>query len=186
MIPLGYLYKQIAARPPWLKAEQVADIYSISNCISDDFTDYIPYWKHNGYWLFNTPDIIVEIASEASLSLDGHTLFYYEAYELQYDEDDRTWLPFAPESSFVTDVVIPVRKKLEGFDVASFSLHNLAECSPLSCNGLAAELPANAHCLFATLEEAKAALEQGDFDDSEPGPFRIVAVYSTDGNGDAG
>ena len=35
----------------------------------------------------------------------------------------------------------------------------------------------NQHCLFNTQSEAKEALESGKFNDSEPGPFRIFAVY---------
>ena len=68
--------------------------------------------------------------------------------------------------------------QLEGFDVATLSRHNKAECSPLSCNSLAKTIPTNEHCLIPTFEEAKDKLEQGLFDNSEPGPFRIVSVYS--------
>jgi hypothetical protein len=48
----------------------------------------------------------------------------------------------------------------------------------LSCNGLAAEIETNQHCLLRSLEEAQQLLESGRFDNSEPGPFRILAVYS--------
>jgi len=178
MIPPGYLYKQVARRPEWLKAAQVNDIYSLSGCVSEDFTDYVNYWKHNGYWLFDSPDIISEIVQEASLSLERQKLFYYEAYELQYDEDAQSWLQFKPESSFTTGVVVPARRKLEGFDVTSFSLGNVPECSPLSCNGQAEHLITNEHCLFESFDEAKAAIELGKFDSCEPGPYRIIAVYS--------
>jgi predicted nicotinamide N-methyase len=43
MIPAGYMAKHIAIRPEWLKAERVVDIYSVSNCVSEDFADYIKY-----------------------------------------------------------------------------------------------------------------------------------------------
>ena len=62
----------------------------------------------------------------------------------------------------------------------TFSAGSSPECSPLSCNGVAKELPTNAHCLFAGFEEAEAALSRGAFKDSEPGPYRIFAVYSVD------
>lgn len=181
MIPLGYLYKQVSGRPEWLKAPQVNDIYSLSGCVSKDFTDYIRYWKHNGYWLFDSPNIIAEVVKDASLSLEGQKLFYYKAYELQYDEDAHTWSEFKPESSFATDVFIPECRKLEGFDITSFSLGNAPECSPLSCNAQAAEIRTNEHCLLGSLEEAKAVVEQGGFCGCEPGPYRIIAVYSVSG-----
>ena len=38
----------------------------------------------------------------------------------------------------------------------------------------------NERCLFDTFEDAYAAIERGEFKDSEPGPYRIVAVYLVD------
>jgi hypothetical protein len=178
MIPVGYMYKRVVVRPDWLRAEAVFDVYSLSNCISHDFADYINYWKHNGYWLFNSPEVIEEIATNEGIDLSGTTLFYYEAYEEEFDEDSNKWSAFTPESEFATDVQVPRDKHLEGFDVTTFSFHTSPECSPLSCNSLATEIPVNEHCLFNTLAEAKEALWRGFFKNSEPGPFRIFAVYT--------
>ncbi len=50
MIPVGYMAKRVSKKPDWLQAAQVIDIYSVSGCVSEDFADYIDYWKHNGYW----------------------------------------------------------------------------------------------------------------------------------------
>ena len=55
MIPVGYMYKKIVIKPDWLKAANIVDVYSLSNCISHGFADYINYWQHNGYWLFDSP-----------------------------------------------------------------------------------------------------------------------------------
>jgi hypothetical protein len=178
MIPVGYMAKRISGSPDWLKALQVADIYSVSSCVSDDFADYINFWKHNGYWLFDSPEIIRSVAFENSISLDGAKLFYYEAYEMEFTGND--WQQFFSEPSIPTDVLPPVEKTLEGFDVVTFSARNSPECSPLSCNGLAQTIPTNAHCLIDTFEQAKAALDKGQFNNSEPGPYRIFAVYSVD------
>ena len=177
MIPLGFLYKRIANRPEWFTAAHVTDIYSLSGCISKPFTDYVGHWKHNGYWLFNSPQAITELANAASISLEGLRLFYYEAYELQFDEDENAWESFEPDP-FATEVVVPISKKLEGFDIASFTLGNMAECSPLSCNAMASSLPTNEHCLLGSFEEAKAIVEGGGLEGCEPGPYRVVAVYS--------
>jgi hypothetical protein len=51
-------------------------------------------------------------------------------------------------------------------------------CSPLSCNGLAAEITTNRRCLFDSFGEARQSIETGKFDGSEPGPFRIFRVYA--------
>ena len=176
MIPVGYMAKRIQRAPEWLKARQVEDIYSVSGCLSEDFADYINFWKHNGYWFFDSPAIIRALARENSIELEGTSLFYYEAYEKEFDGE--RWRPFGPEPSLPTNVGPPRQRKLEGFDVVTFYAGNAPECSPLSCNGMAQELSTNSHCLFATFAEAEAALSRGAFKDSEPGPYRIFSVYS--------
>ena len=179
MRPLGYMYKQVTPRPDWIKAPVVTDVYSLSRCVSPFFAEYINYWKHNGYWLFNSPETMNEIAAEHSISLEGAKLFYYEAHDEEFDDEHDMWVPYEPESSFVTAVVEPKSKTLEGFDVTCFTLHTTPECSPLSCNSCAETIPTNSHCLFRTFEEAVAAIESGAFENAEPGPYRVIAVYST-------
>jgi hypothetical protein len=178
MIPAGYLAKRVAMKPEWLDAEQVTDIYSISRCVSQDFADYIEYWKHNGFWVFNSPQVIRQVAQENSIDLTGTSLFYYEVYESEFDGE--MWHPVESDPSFKTDVTLPPHMRLEGFDVATFSCRNVPEHSPLSCNYMAAELSANSHCLFVSFEEARANVDKATFNNSEPGPYRIFAVYSVD------
>ncbi|MGH7769324.1 MAG: hypothetical protein ACREQP_17910 [Candidatus Binatia bacterium] len=170
--------KRVIEKPDGLQADNVTDIYSVSDCMSKDFADYINYWKHNGYWLFDSPAVIENLARDNSIDLAGTRLFYYEVYELGFHEDTRDWHSFAPEPSFTTNVIVPKEKHLEGYDVATFSCGNAPECSPLSCNHLAAEIPTNQHCLLDSFDEAKRYLETGNFNNSEPGPFRVFAVYS--------
>jgi hypothetical protein len=178
MIPAGYMAKRVHSKPDWLEAPQVIDIYSVSNCQSEDFADYIPYWRHNGYWFFDSPEIIESVAKENSISLQGTSLFYYEVYEMEFD--GKSWQPFSPEASFLTNVVAPSKKRLEGFDVVTFTAKTSPECSGLSCNSLAKDLHTNAHCLFASFSEAKMNVSNGAFTKSEPGPYRIFSVYSVE------
>ena len=175
MRPIGYLYKRVAAAPEWLKAPHVSDIYSLSGCVSEAVGSHLEPWRQNGYGLFDSPAHIHALAAEHGLSLAGARLFYYEAYELEYDGQ---WTPFEPNPALDTAVVPCQHATLEGFDVATYWLRSGTECSPLSCNGLAAELPTNTHCLFPSLEAAIQAVEQGRFEHSEPGPYRVIAVYS--------
>jgi hypothetical protein len=176
MVPVGYMAKRVAARPNWLSPEHVSSIYSVSGCISQNFSDYINFWKHNGYWFFDSPEIIMDIARENTIDLAGTVLFFYEVYELQFDSGE--WKHFEPEVSFGTDVNIPESKSFEGYDVVTFSMQTSPECSPLSCNGLAADVQTNTRCLLECFEDARRLVENGTFDDSEPGPYRIFAVYS--------
>ena len=93
---------------------------------------------------------------------------------------------FEPEPSFGTDVHVPEAKVFEGYDVVSFVAQTSPECSPLSCNSLASELETNSRCLLQSFEHARKLLEEGTFDSSEPGPYRIFAVYSVMGWSRAG
>ncbi len=177
VIPAGYVAKRVQ-KPRGFNMDQVAEVYSVSDCVNDDFADYIHFWKHNGFWLFDSPQIIRSVAEEKSIDLAGTALFYYEVYEQEFD--GKTWINFQPEPSFPTSVVRPEAKQLEGFDVVTFYSKTSPECSPLSCNSLAKEIPTNAHCLLNSFEDAFANLNAGAFANSEPGPYRIFAVYSVD------
>jgi len=164
-------------KPKGFDIDQVTDVYSVSNCLNNDFADYINFWKHNAYWLFDSPDIIRSLAQENSISLDRTLLFYYEVYEMEFD--GASWIGYEPEKSFGIDVQQPLTKALEGFDVVTFYARNSPEHSPLSCNGLANEIHANTHCLLDSFDVAYTTLTQGKFRNCEPGPYRIFAVYST-------
>ncbi len=180
MIPIGYMYKKVSKKTDWLKADNVVDIYSVSSCISEDFIDWVNFWQHNGYWFFDNSKIMQNLAKENHILLTGMKLFYYSAYEKQWDDDNRQWQPFDAERTFTTDIEQPVDVVLQGYDIVSFSGQTSAECSPLSCNGMAQEIEVNKHCLLDDLEEAKKYLEKGMFNNCEPGPYRIFAVYTVE------
>ena len=121
---------------------------------------------------------IREVGRIESIDLSKHRLFYYEVHEQQFDEGCGKWQPFRAEKDFKTDVEPPRHKDLLGFDVVSFSVQTSPECSPLSCNKLAETISVNEHCLLESFEQARQLLEAGAFNNSEPGPFRVFAVYS--------
>ena len=161
-------------RPDWLQAPNVVDVYSVSDCVNDNFPAFTPDWTHNGYWMFDSPADIEAAALANKVDIQGAQLFFYEAHESELDGED--WLSVLPDLSFNTHVLTPSTKHLTGFDVVTFC-DGPNSHSPLSCNGVAAKVKTNQHCLFDTLDEAIAALTEGAFDKSEPGPYRIYAVY---------
>ncbi len=184
MIPIGYMYKIQWPKRNSLLAEQVEDIHTLGDCpgnSTSDFYDYIPFWKHNGFWLFNTPEELQSFAAEHEIDLSKMTLFYYEAYEKEFDfdqtTDEPTWSEFEACPNFYTNVIIPTAKILHGYDVVEYTVGNAPECSLLACTDLTQMFDINSHCLFKTLEEAKAALEAEEFHVREPGPYRVIAVY---------
>lgn len=180
MIDQGYMAKHIAARTEWLTAPGVKDIYSVSNCLSEDFCDYIDSWRFNGYWFFDSPEIIREVAKSKNVDLAGTTLLYYRGHDQQWDEAAHAWTPCGPSSGMQTRVTPPADASLVGYDVVCYTMNSMHECSPLSCNGIASNLAVNEHCLLDTLGAAISHLERGAFDNSEPGPFRIQEVSLVD------
>jgi hypothetical protein len=182
MIPIGYMAKRICKPPEALKLPaHVLDIFSVSNCVNDDFDNhYVDHWKHNGYWFFHSPALIHAVATENSIDLSGTMPFYYEAFEREFH--NHAWRPFGPDCNIPVNVLPPTQKHLEGYDVVTFWVENspAPEHSPLSCNGLAKEIETNQHCLIDSLEQAHQSVQNGEFRGGEPGTLRIIAVYSVD------
>ncbi len=177
MLPIGYMYKNISAKPEWLAAPAVEDVYSVSNCVSKHFANYINHWKHNGFWLFNAPGVMEKIAADEGVDLSSMTLFYYEAFNQEFDVYSKIWSSVEPEPSFLTDVGKPQLAVLEGYDVVAVGMHSQFACSPLSCYHVAENVKPNPHCLFDTFDQAKEVMEQGKFDTTAKGLLRIVTVF---------
>lgn len=177
LIPAGYMAKRIAEGPLIAETLGLSEVWSVSECISKNFTNYIPYWKHNGYWLFNSPREIIEIAHAESLDPSELKLCYYRMFPWEFHESSRQWMPVAsPTTEFNTEVRALTGAVHLGFDVVTYSDNHSPGCSPLTCNYLANNLRANQWGLLDTFGKAKSTLEAGAFDNSEPGPFRIIEV----------
>lgn len=184
MIPAGYLLKCISAAPEWLKAAQVVDICSVSACVIDDVVDVQGAWLHNGFGLANDWRTLRGEAPPAEAG-SPVMLVYCEVYEQEMESDGWSfdpadWRPVSDlPSAFVATAVEPpppsAEIRLLGYDVVVSN--DFLEHSPLSCNSMAAQLPANAHCLFDTLDAAKSAIDQGQFGcGCEDGIYRIMSV----------
>ena len=174
MIQAGYMYKRIA-KPDGLNCPNVTGIYSVGRCISDDFADYIPLWKHNQYWFFNSPADMDDIINQQKIT-GNFELLYYELYELEFDEEEQAWQEFVGEESFGYDVKPPLQKAFLGFDIVNYTQGTSHECSPLSCNLLCREVDVNKHCLLDDFDRAIKLTETLDENRAEPGPYRIIAV----------
>jgi len=193
MIPAGYMAKRVGKPPGWLGRADIVDVYSVNDCVNDNFADYVDFWKHNGYWFFDSAEVIQALAKVQSLDLTGTQLFYYEVFEKEFSGEDsrepefsrKVWrpIPAVPDRFGIpVNVVQPTKKRLEGYDVITVWVENslTPEHSPLSCNSLAEEIPTNAHCLLDSFEQAESSINRGEFDGCEPGALRIIAVYSVD------
>jgi hypothetical protein len=180
MMPVGYMAKYVCSKPESLKAARVKNIFSVSGCMSTNFTDYKHVDYYNGLWFFNSPEEIRDLAVERFIKIRGTLLFYYEAYEVEFDGS--RWVPYSPDPTLLpVSAIRPRSMQFAGFDVVTFSADYGPECSPLSCNSLAELVSANEHCLLASFDEAEQRIADGSLRlPTEPGPFRIFAVYSVD------
>jgi hypothetical protein len=61
--------------PKALGIEGITDVYSVNDCVSDNFADFVDDWKHNGFWFFDSPEIIRALAADKSIDLGDTTLF---------------------------------------------------------------------------------------------------------------
>ena len=129
---------------------------------------------HNGFWLYDSPEIMIELASQQKLSLQDMMLFYYEVHEKECCNLSGEWRPTQVEQAFPTNVQVPKVKELQGFDVTTH--YNGLGCSYLSCNHMADQLPANPYCLFPDLKDCIDSLNQLRFQKCSEGWVRIYSV----------
>jgi len=120
------------------------------------------------------------LAHANAIGLAGTTRVLYEVHELECDDAESQCRTFKPEPSFITQFVLPIAKVSKGDDVETFSAGTGAECSPLACNASAADVETNQHCVLISFERANQLLEEGKFKNTEPGPYRIFAVYTVE------
>jgi hypothetical protein len=173
MIDGGYFPKLIANRPKELDAACVREIASVSHCISSGPENWIDHWRHNELGWFNTVADAMSVVPKAERA--RYRLFAYRLEPFAYRQGDRI------------DIVIPTDVRPDaigpefverGFDAVSKSMERILglECSPLSCNYLAAEVPANEFCLFPSRDAAAAAAQSFSIEQPEPGDYYVIQV----------
>lgn len=187
MVPAGYLLKRLTPPPGWLaiSPSHIKDVCSVSDCVNDNVVDVQGAWRHNGFGLANNPDVLASLAAQAGADVSDAALLYFTAYDRELESDgwkfDRSgWRMRSPVTSAAVadDVRLPASSALIllGYDVVVFG--DFLEHSPLSCNSIAKKLPVNEHCLFASLDEAVAAIDAGAFGNGcEDGVYTIYGVH---------
>ncbi|MBK5294992.1 MAG: ankyrin repeat domain-containing protein, partial [Acidobacteriia bacterium] len=171
---LGYFPKTTVLPAGWSASANVKEICSVSNCINTAPEGWIERWLHNGWGFFNSRSDAMSVAPQAG-SFDVY------AYRIW----PRRYLPGAVEDLVVPPLSvepIPAGFVSLGFDVVSKSVSSFFECSPLSCNGLAAETPVNSFCLLDGLEDAVAFAARCAHEQPEPGAYYVVEVLREPGS----
>ncbi|MEQ2005473.1 MAG: hypothetical protein ABMA26_01645 [Limisphaerales bacterium] len=143
--------------------------------------DWINEWRHNEIWLYDSPELALSVVpAETRTACD---LYGYRLYPVRFAKGIRKPFTF-PD---VKPAALNGSFERLGFDLFSRTFESVSECapffecSPLSCNNLAAELSTNRYCLLDTAKEAFAlvlTLEvPGQPIRGEPGPYHIVEVW---------
>ncbi len=182
--PVGYFPKRSGLPQGWGEwtcwaghVPTVSEVCSVSECLNRGPENWIDRWLHNELGFFNTrADALAVVPPRArDFSLFAYRLLCTLARDGQPEGFPVPDLPIEP---------LPDSFRSLGFDVVSKHPgdgHVLFECSPLSCNGMAAEIPVNAHCLFSSFEEAVVGAERFAAEQPEPGDYYVVEVLEVPG-----
>lgn len=169
---IGYISRQYTPRPAGFEPTYVEEIASVSECISPKPEGWIEEWRHNDWFVYDTPEIAREIATKLNVRYWPIAAYLVHPVEFHPSGVER------PIEIAVSALPIPNNYfGLMGWDVASKSLSPIFECSPLSCNGLATEVPVNRACLLSSLEEAIRVARRCAREQPEPGSYFVVEVW---------
>jgi hypothetical protein len=130
-------------------------------------------WVHNERRWYNSPELAWSVVPEADRS--RYRLFAYRLLESYFHKGEERPLVVPGD---VQVVPVPPSYGRLGYDAVSKFMESVLgfECSPLSCNSMANELPANKFCLFGSLDEAVQAARRFSVEEPEPGDYYVVEV----------
>ncbi len=168
---IGYLPKRITLRPDWLKAPQVAEICSVSDCIASPPCGWIDRWLHNDLFVYDAPELAWKVVPD--LERAAHKLYGYRLFPVEFRGERQQPFDVPPLT------VEPMSPEFEllGYDMVSRSLGTTFECSPLSCNHLAETIPTNQYCLVNDADTAFRLASMFEGQQPEPGPYFVVEVW---------
>lgn len=170
-ILIGYFPKRTLKRPDWIKAAGVDEVCSVSTCISAGPAGWINQWLHNEMWVYETPELAWSVVPQNSRG--EFDLYAYQMFPVQFDDGQQKPFEIPPLC------VAPLSAAFEffGLDVVSRSCGSAFECSPLSCNLRAEDVPVTRHCLIADHGLAIRLAEDCEAGGGEPGPHFAVEVW---------
>jgi len=169
---VGYFPKQCEVPAGWRTAaatSHVTEICSISGCIASSPDGWIDHWLHNDWGFFNAPSDAGRVVPSGST---GFVIFAYRLLPLQFEGGETK--PIGLGDLAVEP--LPADFQSLGFDVVSRSISAFFECSPLSCNYMANEIPVNRHCLIDDLDQAVKVAERFSREQPEPGTYFVLEV----------
>ncbi|MCB0116944.1 MAG: hypothetical protein R2873_17830 [Caldilineaceae bacterium] len=172
-ILIGYFPKRTAVRPPWVHADSVEEIASVSECISPGPSAQNEHWSPNEFGFFDSPAVAHAVLGDDAAEFD---IYAYQLYPILVHQGAARPAQVTPPTVEPLDVNF----HLLGYDAVSRSHGKNFECSPLSCNDAAREHEVTRDCLFANYDAALAGATEFSNGNYEPGPYYIVEVYRYD------
>jgi hypothetical protein len=173
VIDAGYFAKRIEPKPEGLDAPGAVEICSVSDHISRAPDGWVKHWLHNGLGWYDRPSDAVTVVPADQRA--AFRVFAYRIYPAFFRHGSQHEFDVPSD---VRPEPIPHTFRSLGFDSvnrqpeAGFQF----ECSPLSCNAMAAAYVVNTHCLFGSLEEAIAGATRFSIEEPEPGDYYVIEV----------
>ncbi len=160
------------------------ELRSVSECIAKRPPEWAARWDFNRATCWNTEAEAWACVPEESKA--EFAIFAYRLLPMLFDSSGEgravaldQLLP--AELPSLPGEPAPAQHASIGYDVVerNIVLGTLGfGCSPLSCNGLAKEIPVNQFCLLDNLESALAIARRFGVEQPEPGPYVIIEVLA--------
>lgn len=174
MKSIGYQATKQLNNCDWLE-KPFNSIYSVQSCSAENITKKYSQWNFNENGMWSNVDDIKKFANEHLIDLSEWNIHFYMCYEYQFNLLTKVW-----ESVEFDVVTIPQPNQIQflGYDIVPFSTGIFPECSPIVCNGIGNLIEINSNCLIDSFDYAIEIIESNIMDGTEPGPYRIISVYS--------
>ncbi len=197
LILIGYFPRRQTGPPPNYRLPPgVTEIANVGHYVGDGPANWRDQWRHNEMWFFDSealarkviadaiqieiepdpqrdPPWRVKLSREAGRSYDfyAYKMYPYCFVDGRQEAYDLSGLKCEP---------LPADYERLGYDAVSREGVANLECSPLFCNGRAADTPVNRFCLIDEPERALALARtfsgsQGN--GCEPGNYFVVEVW---------
>jgi hypothetical protein len=139
-------------------------------------------WLHNRAGFYGSEAAAWRATGENGARFD---MYAYTLYQAAFGDDGEA-SPFDDDDRLMVDDLtdiepIPEDFEFLGYDVVcqscTWGAATQFDCSPLTCNSMAGEVPVNRYALIATLDEALAAASKFGLEQPEPGTYYVLAVW---------
>jgi hypothetical protein len=181
LVFLGFCAKRSLTAPFAGRAREIA---SVSECLSKRASGWVKQWDFNRATCWNTEAQAWSLVPDESKS--EFRIFAYRALPLLFGKTgiatpvsldelfpkEQPDLPPEPARCTYSRIGYDIVERNPAMGFLGFG------CSPLSCNGMAENLPVNDFCLINDLETALAAAGRFGIEQPEPGPYLVIEVLT--------